>query len=242
MVTDFHSHILPGIDDGSGSVDESVELLRLEAAQQVERIVLTPHFYAHHDSPDRFLKRRERAMEELRGATAGQRLPALYLGAEVSYFRGMSSSDALRELTIGGTNHILVEMPMGRWTGEMYRELGDISYRQGLTPIVAHIDRYIAPFAAHGIPERLAELPVLVQANGTFFLKRTTSHMAMRLLKDGLIHVIGSDCHNLTDRTPNLGSVRKAVERRLGEGALGWIRRNESDILGDLYENGQKTE
>ena len=61
MVTDFHSHILPGIDDGSQSVEESVELLQMEAAQGIRHVVATPHFYPQHDDLDRFLEKRDHA-------------------------------------------------------------------------------------------------------------------------------------------------------------------------------------
>ena len=61
MFIDFHTHILPGIDDGSASVEESIELLKAEAAQGITKVVATPHFYANYDSPERFLERRAKA-------------------------------------------------------------------------------------------------------------------------------------------------------------------------------------
>jgi protein-tyrosine phosphatase len=55
-ISDFHTHILPAMDDGSASVEESIALLELEAAQGVERVVLTPHFYPMRESPAEFLR------------------------------------------------------------------------------------------------------------------------------------------------------------------------------------------
>ena len=66
MVTDFHSHILPGIDDGSTSVEESIALLRMEAEQGVEHVVATPHFYPNYQSPEEFLQKRADAELKLR--------------------------------------------------------------------------------------------------------------------------------------------------------------------------------
>ena len=66
-LTDFHSHILPEVDDGSRSVRQSLEMLRLEGEQGIRRVVATPHFYARQDTPERFLRRRERAWNALRG-------------------------------------------------------------------------------------------------------------------------------------------------------------------------------
>lgn len=219
--TDFHSHILPGVDDGSTCVEESLQMLRLEAEHGVQRVIATPHFYPRYDTPERFFARRDRAMAELQEAMAKEEgLPEITLGAEVYFFPGMSESDVLNRLTIGTGAHILVEMPFGNWTPEMYRELENIRVRRGIVPIVAHVDRYIRPFHTHGIPKRLAELPVLVQANTEFFLDRSTSSMAMRMLKADMIHFVGTDCHNLTARKPNMDQALQKIQKKLGQSVL----------------------
>lgn len=228
-LTDFHSHILPRVDDGSQSVEESLELLRQSAEQGVQRILATPHFYAHHDSPERFLRRREAAWEQLREAMEDQpQMPKVELGAEVYYFNGMRDVEDLSALTISGKKYLLLEMPLAPWTESMYREIEGIYVKQGITPIIAHVDRYIGLLRTYGIPERLAELPVLVQANASFFLGRSR---AMNMLRDHQIHLLGSDCHNLTDRSPNLGPAADRITRKLGQGALDWIHENERAVF-----------
>ena len=100
-IVDFHSHILPGIDDGSKSIEESLTLLRMEAEQGITRVVATPHFYPQHDTPERFLRRRNAAEEILRQAMEAEPgLPEIFVGAEVYYFKGISNSDVMSELTI----------------------------------------------------------------------------------------------------------------------------------------------
>ena len=227
MAIDFHTHILPGIDDGSRSVEESLSLLRMSAEQGIGEVILTPHFYPQYDTPQRFLEKRRQTMEELLPRLEAG-MPALRLGAEVYFFSHMSHADALRELAIEGTDHILVEMPSGPWTDSMYRELEHIWSHQGLTPIVAHVDRYLGRFRDYGIPKRLSELPVLVQANASFFLEE---NRAMTLLRRRQIQLLGSDCHNLRSRKPNLGSARELIARKLGRGALGWIDANGREVL-----------
>ena len=113
----------------------------------------------------------------------------------------------------------------------MYRELEGICVKQGLIPVIAHVDRYIRPFKTYGIPERLKELPVFVQANAEFFLDRSTRRMALRMLKTDQIHVLGSDCHNLKDRNPNLGDAISLIQKRLGSERLDWIHTHEQEIL-----------
>lgn len=229
---DFHSHILPGIDDGSKSLDQSLMMLRMEAEQGISRVVATPHFYPQHDSLDRFLDRRARAEEMLREQMAKESgLPRLNIGAEVYYFSGISDSDVLSELTIDSGRCILIEMPHAPWTETMYRELENLYVKRGIVPIIAHVDRYIRPFHTHGIPKRLAELPVMVQANAEFFLDRSTASMALRMLKKDRIHLLGSDCHNLKSRKPNLGSALDVIETRLGHEVLAKVNSHGRRLL-----------
>ena len=231
-LTDFHSHILPGVDDGSASVEESIAMLRCLAEQGVTHVIATPHFYPNYDSPERFLRRRADAHASLLAAMEGQNdLPQISLGAEVLFFRGMSESDLLPQLTIEKKRCILIEMPPPPWSDAMYRELEAVRTKQGLTPIIAHLDRYIGPFRTHGIPQRLSELPVLVQANAGFFLKSSTASLAMKLLKADLIQLLGSDCHNLTTRPPEMGRAVQRIEEKLGQGTLDRIRDYEHMIL-----------
>lgn len=231
-MTDLHSHILPGIDDGSESIAESIEMLRMEAEQGIDHVVATPHFYPHHDTPESFFARRSRAEEALRREISlHSGLPNVEIGAETYFFRGMSDSDILPELTIGGKNSILIEMPPAPWPDSAIEELADIWRKRRITPIVAHIDRYIAPFRTYGIPERLEALPVLVQANAGFFLDRRTARMALKMLKAGRIHLLGSDCHHVSERSPDLGPALQRIAGKLGPDALARIRSFESQVL-----------
>jgi protein-tyrosine phosphatase len=229
---DFHSHVLPGVDDGSRSVEESLAMLRMEAEQGVTRVVATPHFYARNDTPERFLKRRAEAWGKLQAALVDQpELPKIILGAEVYYFPGISDSEVLSQLTIGQNPFIMIEMPCIPWTKSMYQEIDGIYSKTGITPVIAHIDRYISPFRTHGIPKRLEQMHVLVQANGSFFLQPSTASMAMRMLKENRIQFLGSDCHNLDDRKPNLGNAIKKIEKRLGVSAFERIQHFEDIVL-----------
>lgn len=231
-VVDFHSHILPGIDDGSKSLDETLSMLRMEAEQGIAHVVATPHFYAQHDSPERFLRRRREAELKLREALDEHlEFPRVIMGAEVYYFRGIGNSEAVLELTIEKNSSILIEMPQVEWTEHMYHDLELIQTRLGLTPIIAHIDRYVKPLQARKVLNRLAELPVLVQANAEFFLNKATANMALRMLKKDQIHLLGSDCHNLTDRKPNLGDAVDLIQKRMGVEMIERIKQYQEDIL-----------
>lgn len=220
-VIDFHTHILPGIDDGSSSLQLSIRMLEEEMAQGIDRVVLTPHFYPNHDSPERFLKRRQRSLQELQEVLAERNdLPRIAVGAEIKFFDGISDCEYLSDMAISGTRCVLIEMPTTVWTERMFDELVGIRQKQELVPIIAHIDRYISPFRTHGFPEKLANLPVLVQANAEFFIRPFTRPMALKLLSAERIHLLGSDCHNLQTRTPNLAQAIDIIVKKLGKEAI----------------------
>ena len=237
MIIDFHSHILPGVDDGSPSLDISLAMLQAMARQGITHVVATPHFYPRYDHPRDFLERRNQAEALLRAAMCHQEgLPELLVGAEVGFFRGISQSDFLPELTIRGTHSILIEMPPAPWPEEFYRELQEIWTRWNIMPIIAHIDRYMGSFRTYGIPKRLAEMPVYVQANAEFFLERHSEKMAFRMLKADQIHLLGSDCHNLSDRKPNMGAALRKIRHQLGVEAMERIRGYGLEALGSDEE------
>ncbi len=218
---DFHSHVLPGIDDGSSSIEESLALLRLQAQQGVTCAVATPHFYPRHQSMESFLHRREEAEAALRQAMAGETgLPQLTVGAEVHFFPGIGSTEELSQLTIGSGKYILIEMPHGKWSDRMFRDLEDISAKQELVPVIAHVDRYLGAFTDGGIPGRLMDAGCLIQANASFFLAGITAPLAMRLLRREQIHLLGSDCHDLYQRPPRIGQAVERIRGKLGPGTL----------------------
>lgn len=207
-------------------------MLKMASRQGIHGMIATPHFYAHHDTPAHFLQQRRESLLRLQEAMSQEEdLPAIRVGAEVYYFSGISDSDILDSLVIEGTNCVLLEMPMDKWTKKMYKELEDIRLKRGLLPIIAHVDRYLSPLRTHGIPQALEKLPVAVQANANFFIRHSTRQMALRMLRSGQIHLLGSDCHNSTSRPPNLESALEIISHRLDVSVLDNIVAYQQDIL-----------
>lgn len=217
-VVDFHTHILPGIDDGSSSVEESLAMLQMEKEQGASLVVATPHFYPQNDRPEKFLQRRKAAFEQLtEKISPDDKLPQIILGAEVYYFKGIGQWEGLRDFAIENTNYLLLEMPMVKWDSRMYDDIYDIYRSQGLVPIIAHLDRYINIFNVKGVVDNLSELPVAIQANAGFFLDKSSKRLALKLLKNNVINIIGTDCHNIQSRKPNLKAALETIEQQLGE-------------------------
>ena len=224
---DLHTHILPGIDDGSRDARTSLLMLREEYAQGVGMVVLTPHFYAGAWTPAQFLEKREQALQTLRCAMNDEdtgAFPELILGAEVLYFEGMSVSPELRDLCISGTDLLLLEMPYGAWSERMLLEVAGIHEKQGILPIIAHLDRY----AGRGYrPKEMLGMDVVIQLNAASVLNRRLSGWTLKLIKSGQAKLVASDCHNMDDRAPMLGKALRKIEKKLG-----------TDTVEDLLETG----
>lgn len=202
---DFHSHVLPGIDDGSKSIEESVQMLAASARQGIAHIVATPHFYPSEISPECFLDRRAQAAEQLQTVWQPE-FPKLLLGAEVYYFEGISRVEGLEALRIEGTSLLLLEMPFHTWSDRMAAEIRALHNRSGFTVLLAHIERYLR-LQKGAVWDELLEAGVLMQSNASFFLRWSSKHKAIHMLDAGRIHLLGSDCHNMKERAPRMGDA-----------------------------------
>lgn len=212
---DLHSHILPGMDDGSKNVEESRALLAMLKEQGVTAVVATPHFYPHRETPESFLQRRQACAHRL-----GETELPLLLGAEVAYFSGISHSGELSEMQLGDTGLLLVEMPFKPWNDRIVRDICDISIRQCLIPVLAHVDRYRGREQFPKYARQLLENDVLFQCNAEVFESFFGRQWALKQLRKGYIHFLGSDCHNLENRRPKLDIAADAIVKKLGSAAL----------------------
>ncbi|MCD7845611.1 MAG: hypothetical protein LUG57_07150 [Oscillospiraceae bacterium] len=229
---DFHTHILPGMDDGSKNVSTSLTMLEESAAYGADTVALTPHFYGEENSPDQFLARRDMAWRSLAAAIearGAENYPRLLLGAEVRFFNGISITEELESLCLEGTNFLLLEMPFVRWNERMLREVAAIS-RRGVKPVAAHVERYM-DFQPKRLMADFMSLDIYIQCNAEFFLARKTTRRAIHMLQNEQIQFIGSDAHNITTRPPNLGPALEVIEWKLGREALERLEECEELVL-----------
>lgn len=227
---DFHSHILPNVDDGSKNLEESLELLASSFKQNIEAIVATPHFSPEAEDPETFLKRRVEATKKLLTAYDNSVHPKVYLGAEVAYYPGIKCSEKIKALRILGTKHILIEMPFYKWSNNMIDEIIEIKKRLGLVPIIAHIERY--GIVRHkDILHKLISQGVLIQSNASFFINKRTRRKALKILSLGQIQLLGSDMHNLEQRPQNLKMAEDIIRENLGNSVLKRLRFFGNEVL-----------
>lgn len=212
-MVDFHTHILPGVDDGSDSVQTSMAMLREEARQGIEAVILTPHFYAGENTPERFLEKRELAWRKL-AAHLDWDSPRLYLGAEVQYFEGISTVEGIHNLRIEQTNMLLLEMPFSRWSRRVLDEVLELNAQRDMQVVLAHIERYL-DMQSGDICQYLQENGVWMQSNISFFNNWKTRHKAMKMLSRGQIQFLGSDSHNMGSRCPKWDQLPAKASKML---------------------------
>ncbi len=238
---DFHSHFLPGIDDGSDSLETSLAMLEAWRSQGITEIVATPHFYADQNDPERFLTRRAAAYELLRYEYVnkvnpqGLTWPGIRLGAEVHFFDGISRFSGLHELCLEGTDLLLLEMPFRTWTSRMIDEVGLIASTTGIMPVAAHIERYLDQ--PNDLVKKFLNLDIYFQSNAEFFLDGATSRKALKMLKKGIITFLGSDAHNTTRRPVNLGPALKVISKALGDAFVENLTSRQFEIIEDYLSD-----
>ena len=198
---DYHCHILPQIDDGSKSVDMSLEMICIMRSQGVRKIVATPHYYAHREHGiEHFLIKRQEAYQKIVSADPANE--EIFLGAEVAIEHNVSRLEGIEKLELGNSGHILLELPYGPFAPWLLEEIQDIALESGLTPIIAHINRYLDYYSKSEIETGL-QTEAVFQFNIEAFEDRKQKKLVKRLVKEGYPYIFGSDAHNLTSRKPN---------------------------------------
>lgn len=227
---DFHSHILPGIDDGARNAAVSLEMLKTSYDLGVSTVVATPHcFISPENSVERFLSKREQSNQALKSAIGEANIPVpeIVLGAEVHLSRELSKTPGLDKLCLSGTNYILIEMPYEPWKDWMYEEVYEITLL-GLRPILAHLDRYISQEKHFS---NLYSINVLFQVNANAFIDKLSRRKLPEFFANDAAHVIGSDMHNTTTRPPNLPEAYSIIEKKFGWEYVDYLQNNSVRIL-----------
>lgn len=219
---DVHSHILPGIDDGSRDTKMSLMMLKESFAQGIETMIATPHFYINRNEAEVFLEKRKASFEKLKeaankeGLSFGKDIPKVYTGSEVLFFRGISKYKALPSLTVNEGKYLLLEMPFSKWNDSIISEVEDIMYTFKLQVVIAHIERFLEYQKGTDLIEKLLSLGVTVQMNAEYINSFFTRGKALKLIKEDVVQVLGSDCHNMEKRPPNLRKSIDIIEKKLG--------------------------
>jgi protein-tyrosine phosphatase len=212
---DIHSHILPGVDDGARTIEESLEMLRLAASSGTTDIVATPHASPQFTFDQPTAKKLFRDLAE-----QSSDFISIHLGCDfhLSY---ENVSDALRDpkkYTINHKQYLMVELP-DLVALPMVRQALRQLINAGVIPIITHPERNLSLQWKIDELVRWIEDGCFVQVTGQSFLGRfgpSAKDIAEKLMAAGLIHFVASDAHDCLDRPPDLSRAYKYISSRYG--------------------------
>ncbi len=208
---DWHTHILPGMDDGAETTEISFAMLDALAEQGFHEVFATPHFMVNTgDTIPDFLKRRQACHAALQQHSL---YPHIHLGAEVALSADLLELEHLDQLKMGDTSCILLEPPYEDWSEWVYQTIFHIEARYKLKPIIAHADRYFDIVSDKKKIFRLTKLGYILQIN-TAVVQRNRFHPVYKLLKGYKRILFGTDAHNMVSRPPKLEAEK--LQKKIG--------------------------
>lgn len=226
---DLHAHILPGIDDGPKTLEDSLEMARLAVADGITTMVATPHLFRRKSVNPEDLNYSEnifRAVEDFRQELAAAEIELNVLpGCEIPLFSDIIKFfDAGRLVTINDNQrYICLELPdsiIPPATEEIIFQLNS----RGLTPIITHPERNPVLYEMPQKLRRFISLGCLAQITarsltrgfgwGVFWFTK-------RLIRDGLVHMMATDAHNLNSRPPTMKKAFEKLSKLVGESRAG---------------------
>lgn len=241
---DMHSHILPGIDDGSESVEESLEILKKMSSLGFRSIVATPHYitgssFRHNNT------KKEALVKEIQTLLDEQHIDMkIYLGNEVYIDNEILSLIEKNEIAcIHHSKYILIELPRNGKINDLDQMIFTLRSK-GIVPIIAHPERYHCLQEDVALIDELVEKGALLQVNfesldGKY--GKNEKKLAEYLLKNQKLHFLGSDIHHEDSQFfKRLPTLKKAIIKFLGEEKFREVTYdNPLHVLKDEYINGE---
>lgn len=215
--TDIHCHILPGIDDGATTLDESLEMLRLAVAGGTARVIATPHADAamalQYDSLIKLVLQLNTMAQD-----SGIDIK-VELGAEYTLDWGLDeAAEDKRIIRMAGSDAILVELPFSQLPEAVWTILFQLKMK-GYLPIIAHPERCSAIQSDFLVAQRLYDEGYQLQVNSGSLLGLNGAKCqktALKMVMSGLVSNVASDAHSPRTRNPDLQKVFMFLQRRLG--------------------------
>jgi protein-tyrosine phosphatase len=199
LEVDMHSHLIPGIDDGSKSLEESLELIKRLSSYGLQKIITTPHIMSEYykNTPEII----SMGLEDLRKAVKAEGI-SIEIEAAAEYYMDEIFLEKIKDgksLLTFGENYILVETGFINKPQMLLETMFQLEM-SGYKPILAHPERYQYLLADKGLLEDLVDRKILFQVNLlslTGFYSKPVKDFAESLLERGLVKFLGTDCHNV---------------------------------------------
>ena len=231
---DIHDHILPGIDDGSKDMEESIHLLKEAKLAGFDKVVFTPHYKENFYQVE--VREKEELFEKLKEEANKLGLNIdLYLANEI-YMSGDNIIGLLeneKASTINNTNYVLFELPLHSKPMNIFDRI-DVLRRNKLVPILAHPERYFYMQEKPDIIFDLIENGVFMQQNfasinGQYGKKAQI--LAINMLKTNSVHFFGSDVHKKNTIYSVIPKCMKKIEKIIGEEKLKELTQTNPELV-----------
>ena len=233
MKADIHSHLLPGLDDGSRHCSESEPILKQLLEDGVTHLAFTPHFYPAHDGIDRFLSRRGASAKRLSQSPPFQAFKGVSFGAEVYLTEALFNHEGIERLCYTGTRFILTELEYGVPFGPgVERKLERLINDFSLTPVLAHIERFSDLLNSPPLVAYLREMGCLCQMNLQDFAGVFKKRKMMHLVQEGMVDYLGEDLH----RGVIPGRVKEKILTELERTAPGFVAQCDSYAMETIFQ------
>jgi protein-tyrosine phosphatase len=217
---DLHCHILPHMDDGSSSMEETRDMLKVAALEGIELIAATHHFFDDQTSIEGYLELWECRHKQIQPVLDELKIEVrIVKGAEVMISPFLTQLDGLHRLCINEGRYLLIELPMidlPQFTEEVIHNL----QVKGIVPILAHPERNYRIANNPDLLNPLIELGALVQINTgsiTGLFGKKIRRCAKTLFKNNMAHLIGTDAHSAVKRPPEMRKSAQILERWVGQ-------------------------
>ncbi|MCI6007585.1 MAG: hypothetical protein MRZ25_04970 [Ruminococcus sp.] len=197
---DIHTHILPAIDDGSQDIDISVVLLEELESQGVTHLALTPHFYTQYSpvtnhAVKEFVAKRQNAYNLVKSEYSGS--IRLILGCELHLTQNLMCLEDITPFCYENGRYMLTEMPYNcTFKSDDIKLLESVINKYGVTPILAHIERYPVLLKDQQLLEKLISMGCMAQVNTESLCKMFVGQKLIKYLNSGLVQFIGTDTHS----------------------------------------------
>lgn len=200
ITTDIHSHLLPGIDDGSKNLSESITLVETMVELGYQKLITTPHIMGdfYRNTPEIIQER----LEELQYALVERNIPVV-IEAAAEYYLDEYFMDLLhneKPLLSFGDNYVLFETPFIN-KPEQFLEAIFLMQSLGYKPVLAHPERYVYLRKSPALLASLLERGVFLQINLNSlvgYYSKAAQEFSEELIQKNLISFVGTDCHKLS--------------------------------------------
>ncbi len=219
IVTDIHSHVLPGVDDGSPDFETSLDMLRTAVKSGCQHLVCTPHANHPKRSKNLPIKDLQQTFQQLCRAIEVDRLPIdLSLGMEVLVTPACLETFTEHFLPLNGSRYYLIEFSFEETKGRILDAVRQI-IKKRVVPVVAHPERYTSVQVDPGIVYEIYRIGGLTQINqgsvlGHFGSKAQDT--ACLLLNFGLTSAVASDAHDDVIRRCDMQKCESFIQRNYG--------------------------